>query len=456
MLPTCAFILSLCALVVWGVLATISAGGHPHPVISPPHLAKATEAVGAWVLLRAFASGCTAMTGVEAVSNGVQAFREPVVPAARRTLTIIIVILTVLLLGIAYLAHAYHVGATEPGTAQYQSVLSQLLGAVAGHGIFYWLSIASILLVLCLSANTSFADFPRLCRAVAEDGFLPRSFSNQGRRLVYSEGIWLLAILSGVLLIVFDGVTDPLIPLFAVGAFLAFTLSQSGMVAHWWKKQGRGARASMAVNGLGALATGVTVVIMAVVKFMAGAWVVVLLVPSLIVLMLAVRRHYRRIEREIAAPGNLKLENLQEPIVIVPIIEWSSVAENALRLAMTLSREVEVLHIESEDSTNSLKRVWPSHVEEPARAAKQAVARLTVLKSPYRFVVQPIIDHVLEIERNNPDRTIAVLVPELVERQWYQYFLHNQRARILAARLLTQGNRRIVIVKVPWYLRKAR
>ena len=456
MLPTCVFIVSLCALVVWGVLATISAGGHPHPVISPAHLGKATEAVSAWVLFRAFASGCTAMTGVEAVSNGVQAFREPVVPAARRTLTIIIVILMVLLLGIAYLAHAYHVGATEPGTAQYQSVLSQLLGAVAGRGIFYWVSIASILLVLCLSANTSFADFPRLCRAVAEDGYLPRSFGNQGRRLVYSEGIWLLAILSGVLLLVFDGVTDRLIPLFAVGAFLAFTLSQSGMVAHWWKKQERGARASMVVNGLGATATGVTVLVMAVVKFMAGAWVVVLLVPSLIALMLAVRRQYQRIDREIAAPGNLKLENLQEPIVIVPIIEWSSVAENALRLAMTLSREVEVLHIESEDSTNSLKAVWPSRVEEPAREAKQAVPRLTVLKSPFRLVVQPIIDHVLAIERNNPDRTIAVLLPELVERQWYQYFLHNQRAQILAARLLTQGTHRIVIVNVPWYLRKRR
>ena len=254
----------------------------------------------------------------------------------------------------------------------------------------------------------------------------------------------------------FDGVTDRLIPLFAVGAFLAFTLSQSGMVAHWWKSQERGALASMAVNGLGATATAVTVVVVAIVKFMAGAWMVVLLVPSLVVLMLAVRRHYRRIEREIAAPGNLKLENLQEPMVIVPIIEWSSIAENALRFAMTLSREVEVLHIESEDSTNSLKRIWPARVEEPAREAKQAVPRLTVLESPFRFVVQPIIDHVLEIERKNPDRTIAVLLPELVERQWYQYFLHNQRAQILAARLLTQGTHRIVIVNVPWYLRKRR
>jgi amino acid transporter len=270
MLPTCVFILSLGALVFWGTLATIFSGGHPHPVVPPAHLAGATEAVGAWVLLRAFASGCTAMTGVEAVSNGVQAFREPVVPAANRTLTAIIVILMVLLLGIAYLAHAYQIGATDPGTSQYQSVLSQLIGAVAGRGIFYWTSIVSILLVLCLSANTSFADFPRLCRAVAEDGYLPRSLTSEGRRLVYSEGIWLLAILSGVLLLVFGGVTDRLIPLFAVGAFLAFTLSQSGMVAHWWKRQERGARASMAVNGLGATATAVTVVVVAVVKVHGG------------------------------------------------------------------------------------------------------------------------------------------------------------------------------------------
>jgi amino acid transporter len=454
MLPTCAFILSLCALVIWGVVATISAGGHPHPVVSPAHLAKTTEAVSTWVLLRAFASGCTAMTGVEAVSNGVQAFREPVVPAARRTLTIIVVILMVLLLGIAYLARAYHIGATEPGASSYQSVLSQLLGAVAGRGIFYWISIVSILVVLCLSANTSFADFPRLCRAVAEDGYLPISFTNRGRRLVYSEGIWVLAIISGLLLVAFDGITDRLIPLFAVGAFLAFTLSQSGMVAHWWKRKEPGALVRMGLNGLGATGTAVTLVIMAIVKFMAGAWVVVLLVPALVILMLAVRHHYRTIEREIAAPGNLKLDNLQEPIVIVSILYWSTIAENALRLAMTMSREVEVLHIESEDGPESLKRIWPSRVEAPAREAKQAVPRLTVLKSPFRYVVQPIIDHVLEIERMNPERTIAVLLPELVERRWYQYFLHNQRAKLLAAGLLTQGTHRIVIVNVPWYLRK--
>jgi amino acid transporter len=455
LLPTCIFIVSLCATVAWGVLATISAGGHPQPVVPPAPFPKVAEVVSVWLLLRAFASGCTAMTGVEAVSNGVQAFREPVVANARRTLTIIIAILIVLLLGIAYLARAYHIGATEPGTPQYQSVLSQLIGAVAGRGIFYWISIVAILVVLCLSANTSFADFPRLCHAVASDGYLPYSFTDRGRRLVYSEGIWVLAILSGVLLTAFGGVTDRLIPLFAVGAFLAFTLSQSGMVAHWWKSQERGAFASMAVNALGASATTLTVVVVAVVKFMAGAWIVVLLVPSLVALMLAVRRHYRRIERE-TAPRGLKLNDLREPLVIVPIIAWNSIAENALRVALSLSREVEVLHVESEDSAKSLKELWPSCVEQPAREAKQAIPRLTVLKSPFRFVVQPILDHVLEVERKNPNRTIAVLLPELVERQWYQYFLHNQRARILAARLLLQGEHRIVIVNVPWYLRKRR
>jgi hypothetical protein len=191
---------------------------------------------------------------------------------------------------------------------------------------------------------------------------------------------------------------------------------------------------------------------MAVVKFVAGAWIVVGFLPSLVGLMLLVRRHYRRIEREITAPGKLKFENLREPIVIVPILDWTSIAENALRFAMTMSREVEALHIESAENANSLEQIWPVFVEEPAREAKQAVPRLTVLKSPFRFVVQPIIDHVLEVERNNPERMIAVLLPELVEQRWYQYFLHNQRCQILAVRLLTQGSHRVVIVNVPWYL----
>lgn len=453
MAPTCLFVFCMLAVLFLGILATISSAGHPRPIVQQPHLMASSEAVSSWVLLRAFASGCTAMTGVEAVSNGIRAFREPAVALARRTLTIIIVILMVLLLGIAYLARAYGIGATEPATAQYQSVLSQLLGAVAGSGIFYRVGIASILLVLCLSANTSFADFPRLCSAVADDGYLPSSFAIRGRRLVYTGGICVLAILSGALLIAFDGVTDRLIPLFAVGAFLAFTLSQSGMVAHWRRSQAPGALASMLVNGFGAAATAATVVVVTLVKFMAGAWVVVLLVPSLMILMRSVRRHYQKIERQVSVPGSLNLAGLGQPIVIVPIDRWSRIAQNALRLAVTFSNEVEALHIEGADSATSLKRIWPLQVEEPARRANRAVPRLTVLRSPYRFVIQPIIDYVLEVERKNPGRTIAVLLPELVEPRWYNYLLHNQRPTLLSARLLAQGDR-IVIVDVPWHFRE--
>src|SRR5262249_13777768 len=208
-----------------------------------------------------------------AVSNGVQAFREPVVPNARKTLTAIISILIVLLAGIAHLARSYQIGATPPGQAGYQSVLSQLTAAVAGRNVFYSLTIGSILIVLSLAANTSFADFPRLCRAVAVDGYLPRMFATRGRRLVYSAGIWVLAILAMGLLVLFGGVTDRLIPLFAVGAFLAFTMSQAGMVAHWKRVGGRGARTSMLINGLGACATAATVVVVLAAKFVEGAWV---------------------------------------------------------------------------------------------------------------------------------------------------------------------------------------
>ena len=235
------------------------------------------------------------MTGVEAVSNGVKAFREPVVPTARRTLTIIIAILAVMLAGIAYLVHAYGISATNPGQPGYQSILSMLLGAVVGRGIFYYVSIASILLVLALSANTAFADFPRLCRAIAQNNYLPHSFATRSRRLVHSYGIYLLTGLAGILLVLFRGVTDRLIPLFAVGAFLAFTLSQAGMVSHWRRVRGKGATRSIVVNGLGALATGVTVVVVLIAKFTQGAWVTMLLIPSLLVAMVAVRRHYHRV-----------------------------------------------------------------------------------------------------------------------------------------------------------------
>jgi amino acid transporter len=451
-IPTYLFIGTLLVTLMLGLGKTLAAGGHPLPVVAPPPLPLATGAVSAWLLLKAFSSGCTAMTGVEAVSNGVQAFRAPVVKSAQRALTAIIAILIVLLGGIAYLVRVYHIGATDPGQAGYRSVLSMLVAAVAGQGPFYYITMGSILLVLALSANTAFADFPRLCRAVAEDGYLPHGFASRGRRLVYSQGIWVLAVLCGSLLILFGGVTDRLIPLFAVGAFLAFTLSQAGMVAHWKRVGGQGSRRSIFVNGLGAVATATTVMVVTVAKFVDGAWVTVLLIPSIIIVMMAIRRHYRLVEAEVANPVPLDLTDLQAPLVVVPILSWNRVAQKGLRFALTLSSQVQVLHIDCEKDDGSFCQTWDRYVEEPARRAGRVPPRLFELPSPYRFVITPILNYILELERTNPDRQIAVLIPELVERHWYHYFLHNQRAEWLRALLLAKGGQRITLVNVPWHI----
>ncbi len=229
-LPTYTFVVTLLLAIGVGVLRSLMSGGHPGPIVPPPVVMSSTKAVTFWLLIRSFASGCTAMTGVEAVSNGVPLFAEPRVKRAEWTLTIIVATLGVLLAGIAYLCRAYHIGAMDQEQPGYQNVISQMVSAVLGHGAIYYITIASVLSVLVLSANTSFADFPRVCRLLAEDDFLPAGFANRGRRLVYSLGINVLAVTAGVILIVFGGITDKLIPLFAVGAFGAFTLSQAGRV----------------------------------------------------------------------------------------------------------------------------------------------------------------------------------------------------------------------------------
>jgi amino acid transporter len=449
--PTYLFVGTMLVTLMLGLGKTLAAGGHPLPVVAPPHLPLATAAVSLWLLLKAFSSGCTAMTGVEAISNGVKAFREPLVKSAQRALTGVIAILIVLLAGIAFLVRAYHIGATDPGMAGYQSVLSQLTAAVAGQGVFYYVTMGSILLVLALSANTAFADFPRLGRALAEDGYLPQGFASRGRRLVYSQGIWVLAVLCALLLILFGGVTDRLIPLYAVGAFLAFTLSQSGMVAHWRRTGGKGWRGSMFVNGLGAVATATTVIVVTIAKFVEGAWVTVLLIPAIMILMINIRRHYRQVEAEVADPVPLDLRDLQAPLVVVPILSWNRISRKGLRFALSLSSEVQALHIDCEKDRGDFLQTWSRTVEEPAKQAGRAAPRLIVLPSPYRFVISPIVDYILELERTNPERQIAVLIPELVERHWYHYFLHNQRAELLRALLLAKGNQRTVLVNVPWY-----
>src|SRR5271154_1638570 len=296
MIPTYLFLGTLLIVIAVGLFHTLVSGGHPTPVITPPKLPDPVAALAPWLLLKVFASGCTAMTGVEAVSNGVKAFREPTTKNARLTLTIIIALLIILLAGIALLCRWYGIGATDPEGPGYQSVLSQLTAAVMGHGAFYYVTIAAILLVLSLSANTAFADFPRLTRAIALNDYLPHVFLVRGRRLLYSYGIYVLVALTAVLLILFRGVTDRLIPLYAIGAFLAFTLSQAGMVVHWFRSRQPGWHARALVNGVGAIATGITLLVVLVAKFLDGAWIPALLVPLMIVAMTIVKRHYDRVE----------------------------------------------------------------------------------------------------------------------------------------------------------------
>jgi amino acid transporter len=453
MIPTYLFLGTLLLSILIGVVKTMLAGGHPVATIAPPAGASpVVAAASAWMLLQVFSNGCTAMTGVEAVSNGVRAFREPTVKNAQRTLTVIIGLLIVLLAGIAYLVRAYGIAATDPGAPGYQSVLSMLVAAVVGRGWFYYLTIGTVLVILSLSANTAFADFPRLCKAVAQNNFLPHSFGFRGRRLVYSNGIFALAILAGGLLIIFGGVTDRLIPLYALGAFLAFTLSQAGMVAHWMRVGGKGATRSMMVNGLGAFVTGITFFVVLVAKFKSGAWVSALLIAAMLAVMMWVRHHYDQVARETSTESPLNVRDVKSPIVVVPIQAWGKVSKRALEFSMTLSQDIRALHVATEEETGALRDEWNRMVEAPVLKAGGQAPQLITLASPYRLVLKPILEYVMQVEKENPGRQIAIIVPELVEKHWYHYPLHNQRAEILKALLLLHGSRGIVLINVPWYL----
>ena len=433
-----------------GAWQVLHSGGHPHPVTPLPAIPAPIALVSWWLIAKVFSSGCTAMTGVEAVSNGVMAFRDDTRRNAKITLTIIIVLLAALLAGIALLCRAYGIAATDPGSRGYESVLSMLTRAVMGHGWFYYVTIASVLLVLALSANTAFADFPRLTRAIALDDYMPRVFLLRGRRLLYSWGIYVLVALTALLLIVFGGITDRLIPLFAIGAFMAFTLSQAGMVMHW-KRRGN-APVHMFVNGLGAVATGITAVVVLVAKFVEGAWITALLIVAMILLMRAVKRHYVRVNREVDLDRPIVPAEVTEPIVVLPIDRWSRISEKALSFALSMSNDIRCLHVQTSDEPDEICRDWERDVAAPLRAAGRCVPKLEILQSPFRYVLAPVIDYVLKAERESSFHKICVLVPELVVRHWWQNLLHNRRADMLKVILLMRGNRRIIVINIPWYL----
>src|SRR5580700_6384157 len=451
--PTFLFLGTLLITIGAGLLRVLASGGHPTPAAPLPPPPVVTEAVSYWLLLKVFASGCTALTGVEAVSNGVKAFREPTVKNAQRTLTVIIFLLAVLLAGISYLVKTYGIAATDPGQPGYQSVLSMLTAAVFGKGFFYYLTIGSILVVLSLSANTAFADFPRLCRAIAQNNYLPHVFGYRGRRLVYTYGIVVLALLCGGVLILFGGVTDRLIPLYAVGAFLAFTLSQAGMVMHWFKNRGPSWLKSALVNGLGALVTGITTCVVLVAKFVEGAWITLLFIPLTIVIFTVVRRHYHKVKLLISCkiPVDTALLS-QPPIAVIPIDRWSNISRQGIEFAARLSPEVIALHVEPGEHSELLQDDWEQYVDRPFRAAGKEPPQLHLLPSPYRFVIIPIVQFVLDLSKKNPGRSIVVVIPELVEDRWYEFFLHNQRGRLLEWVLLARGNERIFTVSAPWYV----
>jgi len=453
MLPTYLFVGTLFITIGGGLLHMALSGGHPQPLTPLPAPPPVTAAVSYWLVLKVFASGCTALTGVEAVSNGVRAFREPGVKNAQRTLTVIIFVLAVLLAGISYLVKVYGITATDPGKPGYQSILSMLSAAIFGRGTFYYVTIGSILLVLSLSANTAFADFPRLCRAIAQNNYLPHIFVFRGRRLVYTYGILVLAVLTGALLIVFGGITDRLIPLYAVGAFLAFTLSQWGMVVHWKKKRGPHWLKSAMVNGLGGTVTGITVLVVLVAKFVEGAWITMLFIPLLIFFFAAVRRHYHSVtvSTYCTAPV-VPSEHLNSPIVVVPVDRWSQITKQGLEFASRISSEVVAIHVDPEEHSELLREDWERYVVAPYRASGDTPPQLVTLPSPYRFVILPLVQYILELSEKHPNRSVVVVVPELVEDRWYEYFLHNQRGRLLQWMLLVKGNERIFTLSAPYYI----
>ena len=459
--PTYLFIASLLCVLSAGAWAVWTSGGHPQPVVAPPASAAAAGGVTLWLALRAFAAGCTAMTGVEAVSNGVDAFKEPTVKYARRTLAAICAVLGLLLLGIACLAHAYGILAMDQDADDYQSVVSQLVGAVWGRGRAYYVTIGSMLAVLCLSANTSFVGFPRLCRMVASDGYLPKAFAVPGRRLVYTMGVLFLTLGAGGLLVAFGGITDRLIPLFAVGAFLSFTFSQAGMAVHWRREhRGHADRVRLWVNGLGAATTGAALAIILAAKFTEGAWLTIVVVPLTLLLLKLTRHYYRDLEQQVleGSRRSVDLRDHAPPVVVIPLERWDYMAHRVIHVAARLSPDIVALHLTDLESLNAeehemqLRGEWARFVEQPAAAAGLPAPRHVVRASPYRSVLAPLLREVAALKRRCPNRPVIVVLSELTGGRWWEVVLHTRRTQRLRTQVLRHAGPDASVLVVPWQL----
>ncbi len=429
--PTYWFIGSLFLLIVAGLHRVVSGTAQPLPQAEVP----ATQALTTFLILRAFASGCATLTGIEAVSNGIPAFRPPESRNAAITLAWMAAVLAGSSLGIAYLAHVYQVVPREAET-----VVSILGRTILGENVLYFNVQAATAVILFLAANTSYQDFPRLSSILARDGFMPRQMANRGDRLVFSNGILILAGLSIVLLVGFGGDTHALIPLYAVGVFLSFTLSQAGMVRHWLTED-RPALHHIALNALGAAATGVVCVVIAVTKFTHGAWMVILLIPLIVLLFLRIHRHYRQVAAKLSLEGARRPRMGRNPVVVLVAGLHKGTVE-ALEYARSISPDVTALTVDLESThTSKLRRRWPEWAPD---------IPLVVLDSPYRSIVRPILEYMDRMERQGDGRYLTVVIPEFVPKHWWGHFLHNQTAFLIKAALLFRPGK--VSVSVPYHL----
>lgn len=427
----CIYLLEIVGLFKYGVL------GHAVP---PLPALQASHDLTIFLILRAFASGCTAMTGVEAISNGIPVFHEPESPNAAKTLGWMIGILITSFMGVALLAHMLHI---VPDHAE--TVLSQIGRLVFGHqNPIYYLIQASTALILMLAANTSFADFPRLSSLVAKDGFLPRQLANRGDRLVYSNGIVVLGVLASILVIIFGGDTHALIPLYAVGVFLSFTLSQSGMVVHW-HKLGLGQHwHNVVINGLGAITTGVILVVIGITKFALGAWVVILLIPVLVLMFRAVHSHYESVADQLRLNPPYPEVRTMKHHVVVAVSGVTQAVAHCLDYALAIGQDVHAVHVVIDPKTaQRFQQRWKEW---------NPPIPLQLLPSPYRSVLRPIVHYVEKLQEHEPDAMVTVLIPEFVPRKWWHHLLHNQSALLLKTALLFR--RGVVVVSMPYHLQK--
>ena len=434
--PTYFFIVSFAGLLLGGAYRFVTGTmPPPTPVTVPP-----VEALTWFLVLRAFSGGCVAMTGTEAISNGIPAFRRPESRNAAITLVWMAVVLGTFFVGITLLANALGVVPTEAET-----VVSQIARRLFGTGVLYYLIQAATALILVLAANTSFADFPRLSSLLARDRFVPRQFATLGERLVFSNGILVLATLAAVLLVIFRGETHALIPLYAVGVFISFTLSQSGMVRRWWRMREPGWLRHITVNGVGALTTGMVAIVIAMTKFMHGAWIVIVVIPVLVLGFVAMRRHYDNVAHE------LSLENWEGPspmqhTVLVLVGDVHRGVVRAVQYARTLAPDASVRAVFVETDPARTARL-----EEKWGKWGQGVP-LVVLTSPYRSLIRPFLDYIDMLQSRGPDHMVTVVLPEFIPGRWWQHILHNQTALLLKGALLFRRN--TVVADVPYLLRR--